>query len=231
MTAFNPALLIIDLQNDFLPPNGSLAVPDGDKVIPSILSLLDLEHYPWKTVVATQDWHPPDHISFADSHVNHKPFDEVFLKHPNGSGSKKQILWPVHCVQGTYGSAFPARFSQEWEKLADSGICTRIIRKGYLHDREYYSCFSDIWKDHKTELEQFLQEQEITHVFIAGLAYDFCVLSSAVDSAALGYETFVISDGCKSVSAENDSDTNRKYADNNVKVITQEMLKEYFFII
>ncbi|GMF02080.1 unnamed protein product [Ambrosiozyma monospora] len=113
MTAvFNPALIIVDIQEDFLPPNGSLAVNEGRKIIPKILDLLDLKKFNWKAIIATKDWHPANHVSFA-SNSGQEPFTTKTFNHPTKGSevTKEQVLWPEHAIQNTFGSAFPEEFA------------------------------------------------------------------------------------------------------------------------
>jgi len=173
------ALIIVDLQNDFL-PGGMLAVPKGDEIVPIINQL----QQKFELIVATQDWHPKDHESFADVH-DKKP-DETILIH-----KIKQTLWPRHCVQDSSGAAF---FSG-----LDMSRISKIIRKGSDKQVDSYSCFFD--NDHKssTGLEVFLKENKATDLFIAGLATDYCVKYSVLDACRLGFNTFVIKDAVRGI--------------------------------
>ncbi|ODV97095.1 hypothetical protein PACTADRAFT_84336 [Pachysolen tannophilus NRRL Y-2460] len=221
----NAALIIVDLQEDFLPPNGSLAVTDGRSIIPKIAKLLELK---WDLVVTTQDWHPKTHTSFASNHKDVKPFQELTFKHPlNEIDPKtgeikimKQVVWPDHCIQNSFGSEIAKEFKIPLHKLEENGNCKTVnVKKGYIEDREYYSCFQDSWGLHKTELNDYLKENKITDVFLVGIAYDFCVLHSAKDASALGYNTFVISDCSKSVYPNDITKTDEIYTSSNVKII------------
>jgi nicotinamidase/pyrazinamidase len=174
------ALLLIDLQNDFV-PGGALAVPHGDEVVPVANRLQPL----FPLVVATQDWHPPDHGSFAANHPGKKPGDRIDL---NGL---EQILWPVHCVQNTPGAAFidafeTARVSEIFHKGTDPGI-------------DSYSGFFDNAQRKSTGLADYLWEQVVDEVYIAGLATDYCAKSSALDAVELGFKTHLVEDGCRGV--------------------------------
>lgn len=173
------ALIIVDLQNDFL-PGGMLAVPKGDEIVPIINQL----QQKFEVIVATQDWHPKDHESFADVH-DKKPGDTILLH------KTKQILWPRHCVQGSSGAAF---FSG-----LDMSRISKIFRKGSDKQVDSYSCFFD--NDHKssTGLEVFLKENKATDLFIAGLATDYCVKYSVLDACRLGFNTFVIKDAVQGI--------------------------------
>lgn len=215
------ALLIIDLQEDFLPPNGSLAVKDGRAIIKPIIDLVTSDKYKWDAIVATKDWHPSDHISFASTHKK-EPFTEIMVENPvdKSQPPMKQVLWPNHCVQNSKGSEFPPEFKKVFEQLlAEQKVPTKLVLKGYLQDREYYSCFQDVWGIHKTECTQFLKDNGITDVVTVGIAYDYCVLNSSIDAAKNGFKTTVIHSLTKSVSPENEDKVTESYTSHNVKVI------------
>jgi len=178
-------LLLIDVQNDFC-SNGALAVPDGDGIIASLNALTAKYTAAGGKVAATQDWHPPGHSSFASSHPGKKPGD--IIKLPNGL---EQVLWPDHCVQGEWGAAFHSGFDLKPVSL--------IIRKGFRHELDSYSAFFD--NDHKTStgLKGWIKGLGINTVIIGGLATDYCVLYSALDSAKLGFDTIVVEDVVRGV--------------------------------
>lgn len=210
----NIALVVVDVQEDFLPPNGSLAVTGGREVIFPICNLLT--KHPWQAVVLTQDWHPPNHCLFAKNN-NVEPFTEVEFYDPlgrkNESGalnSQKQVVWPVHCVQGLEGACIEPQVLTAFESLRET-LPTAIVKKGYLADREYYLCFCDCWKLHKTEIADFLKDNQITDVVFVGLAYDFCVLNSAADSQETGFTSHVLRDCCRSVYPNSILETEEKY--------------------
>jgi nicotinamidase/pyrazinamidase len=174
------ALIIVDVQNDFL-PGGALAVPRGDQVIPvanRVSPTIEL-------VLATQDWHPPEHGSFAANHPGRKPGDVIDL------GGLEQILWPVHCVQNTPGAAFAADL--------DLGRVARVFRKGVDPDIDSYSTFFDNARRRSTGLADYLRERGVRDVYLLGLATDYCVKFSALDAIELGFNTFVIEDGCRAI--------------------------------
>lgn len=174
------ALLVVDIQNDFC-PNGALAVPDGD----SIVALTNRLMSKFTHTVLTQDWHPADHISFADNHDNKTPFETISL--PYG----EQILWPRHCVQGTAGADFHQNLHTHHAKM--------IIRKGYRSHIDSYSAFLEADRTTPTGLSGYLHMHGIQRVFVVGLATDFCVAWSAVDAVHFGFETFVIDDACRAI--------------------------------
>ena len=169
------ALLIVDIQNDFC-PGGALAVPDGDRIIPVVNSLLDV----FSNVLMTQDWHPGGHHSFASSHQGREPFDTIVM--PYGD----QVLWPDHCVQGTSGADF--------HPSLDTNRAQLIVRKGFRKQIDSYSGFYE--NDHKTGtgLTGYLRDRGIGSLYIAGLASDFCVKWTALDAIKEGFGITVISD-------------------------------------
>lgn len=177
------ALLVIDIQNDFL-PGGSLAIKKGDEVIPIIQELLNKN---FDLIVATKDWHPKDHGSFAVTHQ--KRVGEII-----DLEGLPQILWPVHCVQGTYG----AEFAKGW----DSHKIHHIFHKGTEKNIDSYSTFFDNGHRKSTGLGDFLKEKNVKKVFIAGLATDYCVKFSTLDAINLGFTTFVIEDACRGVNLQ-----------------------------
>jgi len=173
-------LLVVDVQNDFC-PGGTLAVPDGDAVVPVINRLArDFAH-----VVLTQDWHPAGHSSFASAHPGRQPFEAIEVDYGT------QVLWPDHCVQGTPGAAFHAGLDIPHAEL--------VIRKGYHLAIDSYSAFRE--NDHKTPtgLAAYLRERGFERVTLCGIATDFCVLYSALDAAAAGFATRVVLDACRGI--------------------------------
>jgi nicotinamidase/pyrazinamidase len=171
--------LIVDVQNDFL-PGGSLAVPQGDAVIPVINRLAP--HFP--NLVQSQDWHPPRHASFASSHPGKVPFETIAL--PYGP----QVLGPDHCVQNTAGAAFARDIKIQKPDL--------VLRKGYRQAVDSYSAFIEA-DGISTGLAGFLKQRKIRRVFIAGLATDFCVAWSAIDARKAEFTVFVIEDACRAI--------------------------------
>jgi nicotinamidase/pyrazinamidase len=175
------ALLIVDLQNDFL-PGGALPIQRGNEIIPIIN---ELTRSPFDLIIATKDWHPSDHKSFAEQHKGKKPGDVIDLD------GIEQILWPVHCVQKTAGSAF----APGW----DTSAVHRVFYKGVDAKIDSYSAFFDNRHQRSTGLGEFLKEQGVTEVYIAGLATDYCVKYSAFDAIHLGFQTYVIANACRAV--------------------------------
>jgi nicotinamidase/pyrazinamidase len=173
-------LLVIDVQNCFL-PGGSLAVKDGEKVVPIINRIAKS----FANVVMTQDWHTPAHISFASVHPGKKPFESIDL--PYG----KQVLWPDHCVQGTAGASLSKDLNIPQAEL--------IIRKGFHKNVDSYSAFTEADGKTSTGLAAYLKARQINRVFVAGLATDFCVAWTALDARKAGFETYVIEDACRGI--------------------------------
>ncbi len=173
-------LLVVDVQNDFC-PRGSLAVPGGDEVVPLINRLGGR----FQHTVLTQDWHPPEHASFASANPGRQPFEIVSF--PYGP----QVLWPDHCVQGTSGAEFHPGLRMPHAEL--------IIRKGYRRAIDSYSAFYE--NDHTTPtgLSGYLRERGLTRVFLAGLALDFCVRYSAEDGHRCGFEVVVIEEATRGI--------------------------------
>jgi len=173
------ALLVVDVQNCFL-PGGSLAVAEGDQVVPVINKLAGN----FANVVITQDWHTPGHISFASSHPGKKPFETVDLAYG------QQTLWPDHAVQGTDGVLLAKDLSIPHAQL--------VIRKGYHHDVDSYSAFTEA-DGQTTGLAAYLKARNLVRVFIAGLATDYCVAWTAMDARKAGFEASVIEDACRGI--------------------------------
>ena len=173
-------LIVVDVQNCFL-PGGSLAVKDGDQVVPIINQIAKA----FKNVVLTQDWHTPDHISFASAHPGTKPFETIKLAYGD------QVLWPDHCVQGTSSADISKDISIPQAEL--------IVRKGYHQDVDSYSAFFEANHTTPTGLGGYLKERGIDKAFVTGLATDFCVAWTAIDARSIGFETYVVEDACRGI--------------------------------
>lgn len=178
------ALLIIDIQNDFL-PKGSLAVEKGDEIIPTVNRIQNK----FDLIIATQDWHPENHKSFALNHPNKDVFDVMNL---NGL---EQVLWPNHCIQETFG----AEFSSE----LNSKNISAIIRKGMNSEIDSYSGFFDNGKQNNTGLLGLLNDKKVSDVYVCGLAADYCVYYTAKDAVENGFKTYYIEDATKAIAQEN----------------------------
>jgi nicotinamidase/pyrazinamidase len=179
------ALLIIDVQNDFC-PGGALAVTDGDAVIPAIHRAAP--HF--QHILLTQDWHTPDHNSFASAHPGKKPFEQIDLAYGT------QTLWPDHCVQGTRGADFHPALDLTGSEFVRVEL---ILRKGFRREIDSYSAFFENDRTTATGLAGYLRERSLTRVFLAGLAYDYCVGYSALDARRLGLDAFILRDACRAI--------------------------------
>ena len=173
-------LVVVDIQNDFC-PGGALSVPRGNEVVPLINSLArQFAH-----VLLTQDWHPRGHSSFASSHPGAKPYETIELAYG------QQVLWPDHCVQGTKGAAFRDDLDIPHAEL--------VLRKGYHRAIDSYSAFFENDRKTRTGLSGYLGERGFRRVFLAGLAFDFCVRYSAEDARREGFDVVVIEDACRGI--------------------------------
>ncbi len=176
-------LLVVDIQNDFC-PGGGLAVPHGDEVVAPINRLAGR----FKHIVLTQDWHPPGHLSFASSHPGRKPYETIDVAYG------PQVLWPDHCVQGTRGAAFREDLRTPHAEL--------VLRKGYHREIDSYSAFYENDRTTPTGLAGYLRERGFARVFLAGLAFDFCVRYSAEDAKRDGFDVVVIEDACRGIDVD-----------------------------
>jgi nicotinamidase/pyrazinamidase len=176
-------LIVVDIQNDFC-PGGSLSVPHGDEVVPLINRLA--EHF--EHVVLTQDWHAPDHLSFASAHPGKQPYDTVML--PYGA----QILWPDHCVRATRGAEFHKDL-----QIPQAGL---VLRKGLDRNIDSYSTFYENDRTTPTGLVGYLRERGLGRIFLAGLALDFCVRYSSEDAYREGFEVVVVEDACRGIDVD-----------------------------
>jgi nicotinamidase/pyrazinamidase len=174
------ALIVVDVQNDFC-PGGRLAVQKGDEVVPVVNELSKR----FENVVLTQDWHPPGHQSFATSHPGSRPFDSIKLAYG------EQVLWPDHCLQGSDGAALHKDLAVPHAQL--------VVRKGWRREVDSYSAFLEADRKSRTGLEGYLDERDITRVFVCGLATDFCVAWTALDARKLKFESMVIEDACRAI--------------------------------
>lgn len=177
------ALLLVDLQNDFM-PGGALAVPEGDEIIPVINSLLQMK---FDCILATKDWHPQDHGSFAVMHGK-SPGEVINLF------GLEQILWPVHCVQSSQGADFAPGI--------DKSKIEKVFYKGIDKEIDSYSAFYDNGHRRSTGLQVFLRKKSVLDLYIAGLATDYCVKYSVLDAAKMGFNIFIVADGCKAINLE-----------------------------
>ena len=192
-------LIIVDLQNDFM-PGGPLAVKDGDKIVERINEL----QKKFDLVVATQDWHPANHKSFASQHENQKPFDEISLH------DLPQTLWPDHCIQSTKGA--------EFHRNLDTSKIEAIFRKGTNPEIDSYSGFYDNARKKSTGLHGYLQERNVSAVFVCGLAADYCVYFTALDALSLGYDTTILDESTKPIDPLNYIDLKDNFREKGGKI-------------
>ncbi|HSW87000.1 MAG TPA: bifunctional nicotinamidase/pyrazinamidase [Rhabdochlamydiaceae bacterium] len=181
------ALILVDLQNDFM-PGGALGVPHADEILADINKLIPK----FDIVLATLDWHPADHVSFASSHPGKKVGDVIPVK------EIEQILWPVHCVRNTLGA--------ELVRALDKNQIESLFYKGTDKEIDSYSAFFDNARGKSTGLDEFLTTREISELYIAGVATDYCVLYSVQDAISLGYDVVVVSDCCRGINLHPDDE-------------------------
>ena len=187
-------LLVIDVQNDFC-DGGALAVPGGQEVVPVIHRIAPAFGH----VILTQDWHPQDHLSFASNHPGRVAFDTV----------GDQVLWPDHCVQGSLGASLHPHLLLDKVEL--------ILRKGFRSGMDSYSAFRENDRITRTGLTGYLRERGLGRIFLAGLAYDYCVRFSAIDSVQAGFETYVVEDACRAIGmGDSVASTNHDFGEANV---------------
>lgn len=174
------ALIVVDVQRGFC-PGGNLAVANADQIIPNIHRVASA----FDTIVLTQDWHPADHISFADNHIDKQAYDTITLDYG------AQVLWPSHCVQGSLDADFHPDLNLPQAQM--------IIRKGFHQQIDSYSAFMEADQKTTTGLAGYLRERGITSVYVVGIATDFCVAWTAIDARKLGFESYVIADATKGI--------------------------------
>jgi nicotinamidase/pyrazinamidase len=199
--ADNDVLLVVDVQNDFC-SGGRLPVPRGEEVVPIVNRLAAR----FQHVLLTQDWHPPSHLSFASAHPGRSPFETIELIYGT------QVLWPDHCVQGTKGAEFHPDLRIPHAEL--------VLRKGYRPAIDSYSAFCENDRRTPTGLAAYLRERDLRRIFIAGLAFDFCVRYSAEDASARGFDVVVVGDGCRGIDVSNSvAQAHKLLADLNIPVV------------
>lgn len=205
------ALILVDLQNDFF-PGGSLAVKEGDQVLPAINALLKM---PFDLIIATKDYHPPLHVSFASTHG--KKVGDVIE-----NNESSQILWPNHCIQGTKGSDF----APGW----DSSLVHQVVHKGTNLTVDSYSTFFDNGRKQETGLNQLLKDLGIKTIYIAGLATDYCVKYSVLDALDLGFKVNVVKEGCRPVNLNPEDEENalQEMRENGASIVSIKDLQKRF---
>lgn len=199
------ALIIVDIQNDFV-AGGTLEVPNGEQIIPLVNELTT--HF--DLVVATQDWHPQDHKSFASNHADKKPFDKILL------GGLEQVLWPDHCVQGSSGA--------EFHQQLDMKRVEAIVRKGMTPEIDSYSGFYDNGHKKATGLSGYLKERAVQSVYVCGLAGDYCVYYTAKDALKEGFDTFLIEDATRPINPADFEKAKQEVARKGGHVLHSEMI-------
>ena len=208
----NDALLIVDIQNDFL-PGGALAVEEGDQIISGINNVSEIFRQHNANIILTQDWHPPNHLSFASNHPGKEPGDEY------QSEAIGPVLWPDHCVQGTQGAEFHKDLKIDYAHV--------IIRKGYNPEIDSYSGFVENDKKSETGLAGLLNSLKIKSIFICGLALDYCCFSTAMDGIDFGFEVNLIIDLTKGIDLPQGSISNalKSMVQKGVKFSREETLR------
>jgi nicotinamidase/pyrazinamidase len=202
------ALILIDIQNDFV-PGGNLAVSSGDQIIPLVNALQSS----FTLVVATQDWHPANHKSFASNHPGKKPFEKIMLN------DLEQVLWPDHCVQGTAGAAFHPGLQMNQVEA--------IFRKGMDPEIDSYSGFFDNGQKKSTGLSGYLRDRKVDKVFICGLAGDYCVAYTAKDALRENFKTFIIEDATRPIDVAGFGKMMSEIKGLGGRVIGSDMLSRY----
>ena len=202
------ALIIVDIQNDFI-PGGKLAVPFGNQIIPLVNELQES----FELVVATQDWHPPNHKSFASNHENKKPFEKITLQ------CLEQVLWPDHCIQGSVGAQF--------HDALNMNKVEGIFRKGMDPEIDSYSGFYDNGHKRSTGLAGYLRERKVQKVYVCGLAADYCVFYTANDALKENFETYIIEDATRAIDSEGFEKAKDKILSAGGNIIKSEMLYRY----
>jgi nicotinamidase/pyrazinamidase len=200
-------LLVVDIQNDFC-PGGRLAVPGGDEVVPLVNALARR----FQHVVLTQDWHPPDHRSFASAHPGRQPYDVIEVSY----GS--QVLWPDHCVQGTPGAEFHQGLQIPHAEL--------VLRKGHHREIDSYSTLYENDRRTPTGLCGYLRERGLNRTFLAGLAFDFCVRYSAEDARREGFDVVVLEDACRGIDVHGSmADAHDSLRANRISCVTADAIE------
>ncbi|KAF8607547.1 Isochorismatase hydrolase [Ceratobasidium sp. AG-I] len=202
MSRNKTALMLVDIQYDFLPPNGTLAVPNGTDILPTVHDLLDHTHF--DAYFASQDYHPANHVSFASSHPGQKPFTAIQVPVLHSNLTTEQMLWPDHCVQGTHGCEIEKSVKDRLEKLKEKGKIVEYIQKGTYVEVDAYSAFADNQYLTFTDLTRLIHIHNISKLVVVGLATDYCVRATAIDSHKFGVTTEVVKAGIRAVYPENE---------------------------
>jgi len=198
-------LMVVDVQNDFC-AGGALAVPNADQVIPVVNRIAPL----FPHVMLTQDWHPGSHMSFASNHVGTRPFQTIEVAYG------PQMLWPDHCIQDSHGAAF--------RKGLDVRGVELILRKGFRPEVDSYSAFFENDHTSPTGLAGYLRERGMRRIFLAGLAFDYCVRYSSEDARMRGFDVVVIEDACRSIAAQSRAETITSLSHQQIPLIVSDDL-------
>ena len=209
--------MIIDMQYDFIPKDGSLAVEGGDKIISVINDLRKKHEKKFALVCLSMDWHPPNHCSFHSNNKDRDASAELFkpCKLPSG---EMQVMWPDHCVQGSNGAKIHSELNRQQSD--------KIILKGMDPSVDSYSAFMDNDKKTKTALNGLLKEAEINEIVCVGLAYDYCVGYTALDGVDLGYKSYIVKDASASVAKESEEAREQEMKEKGVTIMTAADLDE-----
>lgn len=205
------ALIVVDVQNDFMPPGGSLAVGEGDLILDGVSRMVELFGNAGAEVVYTQDWHPSDHVSFASNHDGKAPFETLELE------GGPQVMWPDHCVQGSAGAEFHPRL-RLWPDVASA----TVVRKGTDVAADSYSGFRDNNRAERTGLGDLLCARGVTRVVCVGLAFDYCVGFTALDAVDEGFaDVSVVEELTRPVAADSAADMKRRLAAAGVRLVSE----------
>ncbi|KAG8825325.1 NAD(+) salvage pathway protein [Serendipita sp. 401] len=196
------ALILVDIQHDFLPPDGSLAVTDGDQILPPVYRLIENAEKYFDLVVASLDYHPVSHISFASTHGK-EPFTTLEVPKLNSNETITQMLWPDHCVQGTKGCELEPGIMKRLERISHM---VEYIQKGDNVAVDAYSAFADNQYTFFTPLARILHAAGVTKVVVCGLATDYCVRATAIDARKFGFETKLLTDAVRAVDPTKETD-------------------------
>ncbi|KAI9170774.1 Nicotinamidase [Paramyrothecium foliicola] len=211
---FKAALLVVDFQEDFCPPNGSLAVPDGRAIAPTVNALLAL---PFAVKLATRDWHPRSHISFAANHAAAQPFtSSTTIVHPDEGDARSYdtTLWPVHCVQDTPGAQLvPELHAARLHSVLDKGTHPAL---------EMYSAFYDPFRVSDSGLAARLRDEGVTDVYVVGLAADYCVKATAEHAVDEGFNSFIVEQGTRPVMPDKWAECRKEITAKGIKLVSED---------
>ncbi|KFY39094.1 hypothetical protein V495_06161 [Pseudogymnoascus sp. VKM F-4514 (FW-929)] len=215
-TAFEPALIVVDVQEDFCPPNGALAVPHGRSILNTVNTLLG---YPFIFKIATKDWHPAGHISFASSHPGAEPFTSfATITNPSNPSEKYESrLWPDHCIQGTPGA--------ELVQNLELSKVDKVLEKGQTKEVEMYSAFYPPLTAPRVSdsgLSALLKAKGVTDVYVVGLAADYCVAATAEDAIKEGFRAWIVEEGTRAVEVEKWEEKVKELEGKGVRVVSVE---------